>query len=116
MFIAWLVWLLFFSDYMAEGVLQTETLQGNVLVALSNDPRVRQALLSGCRSTQALPASTSPFVASGLLAEIPSGTKMVMPSWGDDRAVGTMTISEGRLKGRKVWACSGQFALLHPMP
>jgi hypothetical protein len=39
-----------FGSYMSEGVLHTETLQGNVLVALSDFPPVRQALLSSCRS------------------------------------------------------------------
>jgi hypothetical protein len=76
---------------------ETETLQGNVLVALSDYPPVRDALLSGCHSTQALPVSASALLASGLLAEIPSGTKTYMSTWGEDRSVGTMTISEGKL-------------------
>jgi hypothetical protein len=53
---------------MSEGVLQTDTLQGNVLVALSDDPPVRQALLSGCRSTPATPPSVSALLMSGQLA------------------------------------------------
>jgi hypothetical protein len=113
--IAGLSWIAY---YMTQGVIETETqLQGSALVARSDDPAVRQALLSNCPSTQATPpASAAAFFAAGLLAEIPSGTKMNMPSWGDDPAVGTMTIAEGRLKGRKVRACRGQFFLLHPMP
>ena len=110
---AGVVW---FGNYMSEGVVETATLQGNVLVALSNDPPVRQALLSGCQSTQGFPAPTSALLSSGLLVEIPSGTKMHMPSWGEDRQVGTMTISEGKLKGHQVWVCWGQFALMHAMP
>jgi hypothetical protein len=77
-----LVW---FRDYMSEGVVQTATLQGDVLVALNNDRSVRQALLLGCHSTQGLPPYTSVLLSSGLLAEIPSGTKMHMPSLGEDR-------------------------------
>lgn len=98
--------------YMAQGVIE-----GNAVVALSDDTTVRQALVSNCQLTQATPpASASTFFAAGLLAEIPSRTRMNMPSWGDDPAVGIMTISEGPLKGRKVWACRGQVSLLHAMP
>jgi hypothetical protein len=95
---------------------KTETLQGDVLVALSGDPRVKEALLSGCGSTKALPPSASTLLASGLLAQVPSGTKMKMPSWDGNRYVGTMTISEGKLNGRQVLVCSGQYALLHAWP
>jgi hypothetical protein len=111
---AGLVW---FGNTMSEGSLDSDTqLYGtNVLVALSDDPAVKQALLAGCHSMQALPASSSPFLASGLLVEVPSGTKMHMPSW-SQHEVGTMTIAEGRLKGRRVWACSGQFHWLNAMP
>ena len=105
-----------FNNYMSEGVLETETLTGDVLIALSDDPPVRQALLSGCRSAGSPPGSVSDLLAAGRLAEIPSGTKMHMESWGSDRAIGTMTVAEGHLKGRQVWACRGQFALLHPWP
>ena len=103
----------FLDVYMGEGVLERETLEGNVLVALSDNPSVRQALISGCQSTGSLPVSVSTLLASGLLAEVPSGTKMNMTSMGGDSEVGTTTVSEGRLKGRQVWACRGQFALLH---
>lgn len=105
-----------FGDYMSEGVLETETPEGNLLVALDSDPPVRQALLSGCHSKGGLSPSVLAVLASGRLAEIPSGTKMQMPAWGDDPSVGTMTIAEGQLKGRQVWACTGQFALLHAWP
>ena len=105
-----LAWL---SSYMTEGVLETETLQGNVLVALSDDLRARQALLEGCRCKRPFPATVSTLLVAGRLAEVPSGTKMHMTSWGDDPAVGTMTVAEGRLRGRHVRACRNQFALLH---
>jgi hypothetical protein len=105
-----------FGNYMSEGVLETETLKGDVFVALNNNPPVRRALLSACHSKGPLPPSVSALLASGLLAEIPSGTKMHLPEWGDDSSVGTMTIAKVRLKGRQVWACRGQFALLHAMP
>jgi hypothetical protein len=105
-----MVGLFWFGDYMSEGVLETETLQGNVLVALSNGPAVRQELLSNCRPRQEL------FLASTALTEIPSGTKMQMPDWGQDDEVTAVQIYEGRLKGRSVWACRGQVKLLHAMP
>jgi hypothetical protein len=105
-----MVGLFWFGNYMSEGVLEAETLQGNVLVALSNGPAVRHELLSYCRSRQEL------FLASTALAEIPSGTKMQMPDWGQDDEVTTVQISEGRLKGRSVWACRGQVKLLHATP
>ena len=101
------------TNYMTEGVLETETLQGNVLVALSNDPPTRQALLVGCRCKRPYPATVLTLLAAERLAEVPSGTKMHMTSGGDDPAVGTMTVAEGRLRGRRVWACRDQFAWLH---
>jgi hypothetical protein len=113
MIVAGMSW---FGKYMSEGVIQTETLQGDVLVALSSDPTARRALLSGCHSMQALPAETLELLASGALATIPSGTQMHMPSWREDREVGAMTISEGKLQGRQVWVCRNQFALLHAWP
>jgi len=101
----------------SEGVIETETLQGNVLVALSDGPAVMQGLLSGCRPTGSLPASVTNLLASGRLAEVPSGTRMNMSSWGGSApGTGTMTVAEGRLKGRQVWVCSGQFALLYSWP
>jgi hypothetical protein len=106
--------LLWFGDYMSEGVLRTATRQSHVVVALRNDVAVRQALLSSCHADPALPKTN--VLASGLLDEVPDGTRMNMRLWGDDPEVGTMTVSEGPLKGRAVWACKGQFALLHAMP
>jgi len=82
--------LFWFGNYMSQGELRTSTGHGNLLVALSDDPAIRKALLSGCRSTEALSALTSTFLSSGLLAEIPSGTKMHMLSWDGD-PIGTMT-------------------------
>jgi len=100
------------GDYMSEGVLESDTRGGDLLVALSDDPPVSQALLSGCHSKGALPSSVSAMLASGQLTEIPSGTKMQLEHWSND-AVETMTIAEGMLKGRQVWACQDQVALLH---
>ena len=86
--IAGLVW---FDDYMSEGVLQTETQKGNLMVAVGDDPTVSAALL-GCSSAFTT-ATLSADSASGLLAEIPSGTKMHMhmKSWG--HGVGDVTIT-----------------------
>jgi len=111
--IAALVW---FGNYMSEGVIHSKTHQGNVLVALSSDPSVRRALLSGCDSTQGYPAAVSALLSSGSLAEVPSGTKMHVPDTLSSGEIETMTISEGKLKGRQVWVCSGQWALDHAWP
>ncbi len=105
-----------FGYYMSEGVLETETLEGNLFVALNSDPIVLHTLLSACHSKVAYQPSVSRLEASGLLAEVPSGTKMHMTSFVDYGGIYTMTIAEGRLKGRQVWACYGQFALSHAMP
>jgi len=108
------IWL---GNYMSEGIVRaTEASQFNVLVALTNAGPVREALISSCHLTQSLPASTTAMLSSGLLAEVPSGTKMHMPSRNIDGGLETVTISEGKLKGRQVWVCSGQVALYHAMP
>lgn len=103
---AGVVW---FSGWMSEGVVETETPRRDVLVALSKDPQVSQALLDGCRSTGGFPSSISPLLASGLLVHLPPGTKVHMPFPGSDPFVGTVTVAEGPLKGHQVWACRGQF-------
>lgn len=108
---------IWFGNYMTEGTLETRELQGNLLVALSDDAAVKKALLSECNSTKARSPKVSALIQSGRLAEVPSGTRMHMPDWGGkDPDVGTMTIAEGPLRGRQIWACRGQFTLLHAWP
>jgi hypothetical protein len=102
------------KNYLSEGFVRAEPPQGNVLVALSYDQPVRQALLSSCSSTEERPAATFALMSSGLLAEIPSGTKMHILYFGGN--IATMIIAEGKLKGRQVWVCPGRFGLMHAMP
>jgi hypothetical protein len=106
-----------FGKYMTEGILVSPDRRSNVLIALSNDTAVREALLSGCHLVGSLPAPSLKQITSGQLAEVPSGVRMHMDSWGgNDPDIGAMTIAEGRFSGRQVWACRGQFGLLHPWP
>lgn len=108
---------IWFGNYMTEGTLETRDLQGNLLVALSDDAGVKKALLSECNSTKARSPKVSALIQSGRLAEVPSGTRMHLTSWGEDpTGIGTMTIAEGPLRGRQIWACRGQFTLLHAWP
>lgn len=44
-----------FSNYVAEGVLQTETRQGNVLIALNDELQVKKVLLLGCHAAGVFP-------------------------------------------------------------
>jgi hypothetical protein len=114
--ISFFVGLAWFQSYMTEGTLLSPDLESNVLVALSDESTVREALLSGCHSVRSLPILSLKEIASGRLAEVPSGVRMHIESWGKDPYVETMTIAAGRFTGRQVWACSGQFALLHAWP
>jgi len=110
-FIAGVTW---FGDYISEGILQSEKLEGNVLVALSDEPEVKQALISGCHSAQVYMSVVKSLIASGKLAEARSGTRMHMPTGNQDPDVVIVTIAEGMLAGRKVDVCRDQFTLLHP--
>ena len=111
LFITGVNWL---DNYMSEGILQSEKLEGKVLVALSDEPEVKQTLISGCHSGQVHASVVKFFIASGKLAEARSGTRMHMPTQGQDPDVGIVTIAEGMLAGRKVYVCRDQFTLLHP--
>jgi len=93
----------------------------DVFVALKGDTATLQALLSTCQpfgrlalNTLATPESPIPPKAASLLESVPSGTRMHIAS--QSSAVGIMTIAEGKLKGREVWACSDQYYMLHAWP
>jgi hypothetical protein len=105
-----------FGDYMAEGGLQSNTQRGSVLVALSDSPRVIEALQSACRQANPLPPAVAALLVSVQLVEIPSGTKVHVEMQTGGLGVSSMTVDEGRLKGREVWACSGQYYQLHAWP
>jgi len=104
------VWL---GSLVSLGVLETATHQGDVVVALSSTPQAKQALLATCLSSPVpfIPGA-SPF-ASELLTRVPSGTRVNIQATGGDVSIETMTVVEGQLRGHQVWACRGQFALLH---
>ena len=105
-----------FDGYVSTGVLQTETHQGKVLVALTDEPEVENLLWAGCEAHGVFPTSASDLLAARKLAQVPSGTKMRLISVSHYPYIGTMTIVEGRLKGRTVCAGRCQFTLLHAMP
>jgi|ERR1700744_6173826 hypothetical protein len=109
------VGLLWVNHVLEEGEIVSNTARATVLIALTDDPPVTQALMEGCNSS-ALPPDAKKFLTSGRLVEIPSGTNVQIPQWSTDGVSGPMTISDGRLEGTPVWVCRGQFSLLHPMP
>ena len=48
-----------FGNYMSQGILQTETLRGDLIVSLTNDTEIRQVLVGIWQSTESSSVSNT---------------------------------------------------------
>ena len=94
-----------------------------VIVALSDKKSVQDALLSICDKPQPYPPVVAIMIRDSLLAQVPSGTKTKSDYSGRedngtpwDTGTTRQRITEGPLKGRRIWSCRSESFLTHPLP